>query len=82
MPLRAMPLVGGRVLVDYLGTTVGGVVRHVGDDGRRLEVLTDDGTALTFTLNRATAMFTAEGGQTGPRLRFAPAAGQDADERG
>jgi hypothetical protein len=71
MPLRAMPHVGGRVLVDYLGSTVGGVVQHVDDDGRRLDVVTDEGTTLTFTLNRATATFTAEGGQTGPRLRFA-----------
>jgi hypothetical protein len=71
MPLRAMPQVGGRVLIDYLGSTVGGTVQQVDEDGRRLEVLTEEGTTLTFTLNRATATFTADGGQTGPRLRFA-----------
>jgi hypothetical protein len=65
-----MPEVGGSVLVDYLGMTVRGMVREVADDGRRLEVVTEDGAALTFELNRATAMFTAGGGQTAPRLRF------------
>jgi hypothetical protein len=65
-----MPEVGGSVLVDYLGATVRGTVREVADDGRRLEVVTEDGASLTFELNRATAMFTAGGGQTAPRLRF------------
>jgi hypothetical protein len=75
MPLRAMPAPGGCVLIDYLGSTVPGTVREVADDGRRLEVVTDEGATLTFVLNRATATFTAGGGQTGPRLRFAPARG-------
>lgn len=70
MALRAMPRPGGPVLVDYLGLTVPGVVHEVGDEGRQLQVLTEDGTMLTFALNRATATFTAGGGQTGPRLRF------------
>ena len=65
-----MPQVGGAVLVDYLGSTVRGSVRAISDDGRRLEVLTEDGAALTFALNRATATFTVDGGQTAPRLRF------------
>ena len=65
-----MPEVGGSVLVDYLGVTVHGTVKEVADDGRRLEVVTEDGSTLTFELNRATAMFTAGGGQTAPRLRF------------
>jgi hypothetical protein len=73
VPLRAMPQVGGPVLVDYLGVTVAGTVRLVAGDGRRLEVVTDEGAALTFTLNPATATFTADGGQTAARLRFAPA---------
>jgi hypothetical protein len=68
-----MPQVGGAVLVDYLGVTVNGIVRAVDDDGRRLDVLTEEGTALTFALNRATGMFTVDGGQTAPRLRFNPA---------
>ncbi len=67
-----MPAPGRPVKIDYLGATVGGTVSHVSDDGRTLEVVTDDGASLTFTLNRATATFTAGGGQTGPRLRFVP----------
>ena len=65
-----MPSPGRQVEIDYLGATVGGTVSHVADDGRTLEVVTDDGASLTFTLNRATATFVAGGGQTGPRLRF------------
>lgn len=65
-----MPEVGRSVLIDYLGSTVGGTVNEVAEDGRRVEVVTDDGATLTFELNRATAMFTAGGGQTAPRLRF------------
>jgi hypothetical protein len=67
-----MPEVGGSVLVDYLGVSVHGTVREVADDGRRIEVVTEDGATLMFELNRATAMFTAGGGQTAPRLRFVP----------
>jgi hypothetical protein len=74
MPLRAMPQLGGPVLVDYLGATVAGTVKQIDDDGRRLEVLTEDGATLSFSLNRATATFTADGGQTAARLRFAPGA--------
>jgi hypothetical protein len=65
-----MPEVGGSVLVDYLGATVRGTVKEVTDEGRRVEVVTEDGATLTFELNRATALFTAGGGQTAPRLRF------------
>lgn len=65
-----MPQPGGSVLIEYLGSTVPGTVKEVADDGRRLEVVTDEGATLTFELNRATAMFTAGGGQTAPRLRF------------
>ena len=65
-----MPQLGGRVLIDSLGSTVRGTVREIADEGRRLEVVTEDGHALTFALNRATATFTAGGGQTAPRLRF------------
>ncbi len=35
MSLQAMPRVGGLVLVDYLGVTVGGTVARVDRDGRR-----------------------------------------------
>jgi hypothetical protein len=70
-----MPEVGRPVLIEYLGTTVAGTVASVHDDGRRLEIATDDGAALTFELNRATATFTADGSQTGARLRFAAPGG-------
>jgi hypothetical protein len=66
-----MPELGGAVLVDYLGVTVRGTVHAIDGDGRQLKVLTEDGATLTFVLNRATAMFTVDGGQTAPRLRFA-----------
>jgi hypothetical protein len=70
-----MPVVGGAVLIDYLGSTLRGTVGRVEPDGRRLEVLTEDGDTLTFSLNRATATFTADGSQIGPRLRFESQAG-------
>jgi hypothetical protein len=70
MPLRAMPRVGGAVEVNFLGSTVPATVRSVSPDGRRLEVVTEDGETLGFALNRATATFTAEGHQTGARLTF------------
>jgi hypothetical protein len=71
MSLRSMPYVGGRVWISFLGAAVGGTVRSVSADGRRLEVVTEDGETLRFALNRATATFTAEGEQTGARLTFA-----------
>ncbi len=70
-----MPEVGRPVLIEYLGTTVAGTVMRVAPDGRRLEVETEDGATLTFELNRATATFTADGSQTGARLRFAAPGG-------
>jgi phage gp45-like len=70
MPLRSMPKVGGAVVVNFLGSTVSATVRSVSEDGRRLEVMTEDGETLVFALNRATATFTAEGHQTGARLTF------------
>jgi hypothetical protein len=65
-----MPEIGGEVLIDYLGSTVAGTVESVTAQGRRLEVETEDGGHLTFTLNGATATFTADGLQSGARLRF------------
>jgi hypothetical protein len=70
-----MPQVGGQVLVVYLGLTESGVVRGVHDEARRVDVEMEDGRQETFMLNRATATFTAGGGQTGARLRF-PARGR------
>ena len=65
-----MPEIGGQVVIEYLGSTVVGTVQSITDEGRRLEVETEDGQRLTFALNGATAMFTAGGLQTGARLRF------------
>jgi hypothetical protein len=42
------------VIIDYVASTIGGTVQHVDEDGGRLGVLTEEGTALTFTLNQAT----------------------------
>jgi hypothetical protein len=68
--LRAMPQVGGSVLVNFLGSAVPATVDRVEGEGRRLRVTTDDGESLWFALNGATATFTAEGHQTGARLSF------------
>ncbi len=65
-----MPVIGGSVTVNFLGSTVRATVKSVAGDGRRLEVSTEDGETLSFALNRATATFTAEGHQTGARLTF------------
>lgn len=59
--LRAIPRVGGRVVVSFLATRVGGVVTQVDPDLRHLEVLTDDGDTLRFVLSRASGRFVAEG---------------------
>ena len=70
MPLRSMPRVGGRVVVNFLGATVHGTVRSV-SDGRAPAGGGDRGRRdAAFALNRATATFTAEGQQTGARLTF------------
>ncbi|MGI9184400.1 MAG: hypothetical protein ACR2GZ_05455 [Solirubrobacteraceae bacterium] len=67
-----MPQIGGSVVVSFLGSRVRGTVDSVDPDGRRLRVTTEEGEALTFALNGATATFTAEGHQTGARLAFEP----------
>ena len=68
--LRVMPVVGAAVIIDHLGSTEHGVVASVDAHARSVGVTTDRGHALTFVLNRATATFTSDGGQTGSRLRF------------
>lgn len=65
-----MPQVGGAVLVRFLGAAVPGTVQHVLEDGRRVVVRTVEGETIGFSLNRATATFTAEGQLTGARLVF------------
>ncbi len=72
-----MPHVGGSVRVNFLGTTVRGMVRRVDHAARALEVVTEEGETLRFALNRATATFMVEGSQTGPRLTFEDAQPDD-----
>jgi hypothetical protein len=71
MALRVMPVVGAEVVIDHLSWTERGIVEHVDEVQRRLQVTTEHGVALAFALNRATATFTVGGSQTGARLRFA-----------
>ena len=70
MALRVMPVVGAEVVIDHLGSVEHGVVHSVDPEARRVEVATEEGRTVSFSLNRATATFTAGGGQTGARLRF------------
>ena len=65
-----MPVVGATVIIDHLGSTEHGVVAAVDAAERSVRVTTEHGRVLTFVLNRATATFTSDGGQTGSRLRF------------
>lgn len=70
MRKRAMPYAGRRVLVIHLAAVVPGVVERVEEDGRRLQVLTEEAEELEFVLDPATASFTLAGGQTQARLHF------------
>ncbi len=79
VPLRAMPWVGRPVLIEFLSGPVAGTVSRVDEAGRQVEVVTENGDPVTFTLNRATATFTADGGQTAARLRFPPQSDRCAD---
>jgi hypothetical protein len=67
-----MPVVGAAVIIDHLGSTEHGVVSAVDAHERSVRVTTERGRMVTFVLNRATATFTSDGGQTGSRLRFEP----------
>ncbi len=58
-----MPRVGLAVSIEYLATTVRGVVEAVDEEGRRVTVHTEEGHSVQFALNRATATFTADGTQ-------------------
>ncbi len=68
--LRVMPVVGAEVIIDHLGSVERGVVHAVDPEARTVEVAGEHGRTLVFSLNRATATFTSDGGQTGSRLRF------------
>jgi hypothetical protein len=61
-PVRAMPVVGRGVTVRDLGWTTSGTVQHVAQDGRTIEVATETGERITFTLRPATARFAAKDG--------------------
>jgi hypothetical protein len=63
-----MPVLGAAVLVRDLGWTARGVVDQIADDGRTIEVTTDGGDRIKFTLSPATARFTAANGTA--RLTF------------
>jgi hypothetical protein len=65
-----MPVVGAAVIIDHLGSTEHGLVATVNAHERSVGDTPARGRALTFVLNRATATFTSDGGQTGSRLRF------------
>ncbi len=69
MPLRVMPRVGMGVTVRYLAVTVAGVIDEVRDDGRTLLVRAE-GEMIAFTLNPATATFTADASGSRARLVF------------
>ncbi len=70
MRSRTKPRLGGSVLVIYLGATAAGVVEQIEDGGRRLVVLTEEGSRLSFALNSATGTFALAGRQWEARLRF------------
>jgi hypothetical protein len=67
---RAMPVVGAHVTIAFLAVTRAGTIVEVAEEGRRLEVLLEDGGRMTFALSRATGRFTEDGRQTGARLTF------------
>jgi hypothetical protein len=69
MQPRALPRVGVSVVVFFLAGRVHGEVVAVDPDLRGLEVLTDEGEAIRFVLQRTTGKFQSEG-QTGARLFF------------
>ncbi len=69
MPLRVMPRAGMSVSVRYLAVTVAGVIAELSDDGRTLLVRAE-GETIAFSLNPATATFTADSGGSRARLVF------------
>jgi hypothetical protein len=59
-----------RAVVRYLAVEVGAVVQSVGDEGRRLRVLTDEGDTIEFVLRSSTGAYHALDG--GSRLTLLP----------
>jgi uncharacterized membrane protein len=70
MRIRAMPIVGGQVVVRYLDATVEARVERVDDDAKTVVVRTAEGERLTFKLNPAIARFTLGGETSGAQLLF------------
>lgn len=69
MYTRTLPHVGQSVTVVFLAARVAGTVAAVDADQRGIEVVTEEGERIRFTLQRASGRFQAEG-QDGPRLYF------------
>jgi hypothetical protein len=71
VPLRRAPFVGAAVTVVFLARRVRATVEEMGDGGRRLVVVTEDGEPITFVLSPATGNFVEEGRAVGgARLTF------------
>jgi hypothetical protein len=69
MYARTLPRIDQSVTVVYLAERVAGTVTSVDSDQRGLEVVTEEGDKIRFTLQPTTGRFQAEG-QHGPRLYF------------
>ncbi len=69
MYTRMQPHVGQSVTVVFLAARVAGTVAAVDADHRGLEVVTEEGETIRFTLQRVSGRFQADG-QDGPRLYF------------
>jgi hypothetical protein len=66
-----VPRVGARSRIAHFGGgSQSGVVVGVHDEGRRVEVRSDEGELLEFVLNPATARFVSASGPHGPRLEL------------
>ena len=70
MAIRAIPRVGDPVTVAFLSVHVSGVVASTDESQRSVDVMTEDGEAVLFTLNPATGRYLSGGRQTGARLLF------------
>ena len=71
MSLRRAPYVGAPVTVAFLARNARGTIEEVGDEGRRVVVVTDDGELIAFTLSPATGNFIEERRPVGgARLTF------------
>ena len=71
MRARVQPHVGQSVTVVFLAERVQGTVTAVDPDHRGLDVRTEEGELIRFTLQPTTGRFQS-GGQFGPRLYFDP----------